>query len=82
VFVDGDGMVVSIDDWALFDYVDDFLTEGRSIEYEYMRETPPGFPTRFEMHFPSSVSREQIVSALAELDDEEVERICRLNHPL
>jgi hypothetical protein len=75
---DGSAAVV-IDDWELFDYVDDFLTE-RGLEYEYLTENEMAGRRIFTMHFPASVLAEQLSIVLSQLPRDEVQRIWRLSN--
>lgn len=78
-FEDGH-VVVTIDDHELFDYVDDYLTEERDIEYEYVTKHEDGSRRLFAMHFPTSVSFKRVTRAVEELPRHEIERIWRLNN--
>jgi len=81
VSTEGGRIVLTIDDWELFDYVGDFLAEQRDIEYEYMVESSDGSRRFFSMYFPTTVDPDSVSAALESLDAEEVERIWRVNNP-
>ena len=74
-----DGAAVIIDDWELFDYVDDYLAE-RGLEYDHLTEDEVEGRRVFTMHFAADVPAERVSTALAELPKAEIERIWRLNN--
>ncbi|MFQ5801993.1 MAG: hypothetical protein ACE5JQ_03735 [Candidatus Methylomirabilales bacterium] len=71
--------VVTIDDWELFDYVDDFLTE-HGIEYDYFTEADHEGRRNFTMHFSPNMPTERVSAILARISPEEVQRIWNLNN--
>jgi hypothetical protein len=72
-------VAVVIDDYELFDYVDDFLTE-RGLEYDHLSESEIAGRRIFTMHFPATVLTEQISTVLTQLPPDEIQRIWRLNN--
>ena len=73
-------VVAIIDDWELFDYIEDHLTEVFSLEHDYHTESKLDGRCYFTMHFAETISAEQVSGAIAQLPEGEVERIWRLNN--
>jgi len=73
------GVEVVIDDWELFDYVDDFITD-RGLEYDYFYEQERQGRRYFKMHFAEGVSASRVSEVLKEIPIDEVERIWALNN--
>lgn len=68
-----------IDDYELFDFVDDFVTDA-GLEYEYTSEEERRGRKHYLMHFALGVPVEQVSEMLDGLDDAEVQRIWSLNN--
>ena len=67
------------DDYELFDYIEDVLTE-RGLQSEFTRDEERDGGRVFIIHFRSDVSTESIAGILGEISSGAVERIWRLNH--
>jgi hypothetical protein len=78
---EGDHVTLTIDDYELFDYVEDCFTEQWSLEYSYMSEAQERGRNAFTMHFSPTISRDYVSRALDSLPAEEIERIWQLNNP-
>ncbi|RYG98199.1 MAG: hypothetical protein EON58_07835 [Alphaproteobacteria bacterium] len=72
--------IVVVDDYELFDFLDDFLGDVCDLPYESRttKERPGG--EIITMYFPLAVTREVIERNLLKLSPEEIERIYRLNN--
>lgn len=72
--------VVVVEDYELFDFVEDFLGDECDLSYEYRtsKERPGG--EIITMFFPLGVAPEIIEASLANLSPAEVERIYKLNN--
>lgn len=72
--------IVVVEDYELFDLIDDFLGEECDLLYESRttKERPGG--EIITMYFPLAVTREAIERNLLKLSPEEIERIYRLNN--
>jgi len=75
-------VTVTIDDWELFDVVEDLLVEDHNLDFEYYTEVELEGRKCFVMHFAESVSIERIERAIRSIPEAEVERIWRLNNEL
>jgi hypothetical protein len=73
-------VVLEIEDYELFDFIDDYLTDDCDILYEArtVRERPGG--EIITMYFSHSVSEREIERHLAKLAPEEIESIYKLNN--
>ena len=80
VYSEDGHIVVRIDDYELFDYVDDCFTEEWSLEYSHMSKSQDGGTSVYSMHFAPSVSRDYVSRAVASLPPDEIERIWQLNN--
>lgn len=75
-----DGLAaVVIDDWELFDYLDDFLSE-RGLDYDRLSEVQVAGRRIFTMHFAASVALDQVSAVLEKVPPSEIQRIWRLNN--
>jgi hypothetical protein len=75
-----DGLAaVVIDDWELFDYLDDFLSE-RGLDYERLSEVQVAGRRIFTMHFAASVAVDQVSAILEQVPPSEIQRIWCLNN--
>ncbi len=70
---------VEVDDWELFDWLDDILSQA-GYEYELLTERDVGGSTVFTMSFAESVSPRELREVLASVPEEEVERVWQLNN--
>jgi len=76
----GGHVCVTIDDYELMDFVDDFLTEERDLESECHTTSVVNGRTVYTLHFPETVTLDAVSQAIQELDPDEIERIWRLNN--
>jgi len=76
----GNRCVIVVEDYELFDFVEDFLGDEFNLAYEYRtsKERPGG--EIITMFFPLGVAPEIIEASLANLSPAEVERIYKLNN--
>lgn len=72
--------VIIVEDYELFDFVEDFLGDECDLSYEYRtsKERPGG--EIVTMFFPLGVAPEVIEASLSSLSPAEVERIYKLNN--
>ena len=72
--------VIVVEDYELFDFVEDFLGDECDLSYEYRtsKERPGG--EIITMFFPLGVAPEVIEASLSSLSSAEVERIYKLNN--
>ena len=78
--VDHEGLAaVQVDDWELFDWLDDILTEA-GYEYTHMTEGVVAGGKVFTMNFAVSVSRAELKEVLGRVPDEEWQRVWQLNN--
>ena len=77
---EGNRCVVVVEDYELFDFVEDFLCNEHDLSYEYRtsKERPGG--EIIAMFFPLGVSSGDIEVILSRLSPAEVERIYKLNN--
>ena len=77
---EGNRCVIVIEDYELFDFVEDFLCDECDLSYEYRtsKERPGG--EIITMFFPLGVAPEVIEASLSSLSPAEVERIYKLNN--
>ena len=77
---DEDRCVVVVEDYELFDFVEDFLGEECDLSYEYRtRKKRPGGEI-ITMYFPFGVTPAVVEASLSRLSAAEIERIYRLNN--
>lgn len=76
---EGDRCIVVVEDYELFDFVEDFLVEERDLSCEYLisKDRPGG--EIVTMFFPPGVTAELIEASVSSLSPSEVERIYKLN---
>ena len=73
--------IVSIEDYELFDYISDFLTEKCDVDYDYMTEERSSKnKTIYIMHFSKSYEISEIEKHISKLKTKEIERIYSLNN--
>ena len=77
---EGPRCIVVVEDYELFDFVEDFLGDECDLSYEYRtsKERPGG--EIITMFFPLGVTLEVIETSLSSLCPAEVERIYKLNN--
>lgn len=77
---DEDRCVVVVEDYELFDFVEDFLGEECDLSYEYRisRERPGG--EIITLYFPFGITPAVVEASLSRLSAAEIERIYRLNN--
>lgn len=77
---EGNRCIVVVEDYELFDFVEDFLGNECDLSYEYRtRKERPGGEV-ITMFFPLGVTPEVIEASLSSLSPAEVERIYKLNN--
>ncbi|MEM6290964.1 MAG: hypothetical protein AAGA54_06845 [Myxococcota bacterium] len=69
-----------VDDYELFDYLDDLLTE-RGLEYEFSSEQIYEGRKVYKMHFGECVAEAELAEVVERLPQQEIERISALNNP-
>ena len=69
-----------IEDYELFDFIDDFLSEKCDLSYEYRNSIDRVGGEIISMHFPISVSFKDVEESLMTLSSAEIEDIYRLNN--
>lgn len=67
------------DDYELFDFLDDYLTE-RGAELEYVSEEQRDGKTFYTMHFPAGTSVEWIQRLVREIPESEIEATWEVNN--
>ena len=75
-----DQVVLIIDDYELFDFIDDYLTEECEISYEWWSSTERVGGEIITMCFSKAITIEQLESALLKLSPEMIESIYSLNN--
>jgi hypothetical protein len=77
---EGTRCIVVVEDYELFDFVEDLLGDKCDLSYEYRssKERPGG--EIISMFFPLGVTPEVIEASLSGLSPAEVERIYKLNN--
>ncbi len=74
-------IIINIDNYEVFDYISDFLTEKCNVEYDYMSEEKASKnKTNYLMHFSKKYSATEIERHLSKLKEKEIERIYSLNN--
>ncbi len=71
---------VQVNDWELFDFIEDYLIEDCDIEYEYFSESKEEENTFYIMHFASKYKATKIESFLSKLNLKEIKEIYLLNN--
>ena len=72
VVTEWDGrLTLRIDDWELFDFIDDHLTDN-NLEYEYYAEEQVGGVFWYVLHFPSSVAPARLKRVLDLINPDEM----------
>ena len=71
-------ITIEINDHELFDFIEDYLIEKCSIEYDYMTQLHE--ERLYKMYFRVNCSFEQLKNAILNLDRNELERIYKLNN--
>lgn len=70
---------IAIDDWELFDFIEDHLTD-HDLEYDHFTEEEAGGIRQFVMHFLGNVNFVRLNEVMDLIDPEEVERIWKINN--
>jgi len=71
---------IHINDWELFDYVEDYFIENCGIEFEYFSESKKEEKTIYTMHFSNEYETTEIGQFLSRLDSEKIKEIFSLNN--
>ena len=75
-----DGHVtIRIDDYELFDFIDDHLTD-HDFEYDYYREETADCRRFFIMHFQVGVDPIRLREVMSSIDPQETQRIWGINN--
>ena len=77
---EGNRCIVVVEDYELFDFVEDFLGCECDLLYEYRTSKERLGGEIITMFFPLSVTPEDIKASLSSLSPAEVERIYKLNN--
>ena len=77
---EGNRCIVVVEDYELFDFVEDFLGCECDLLYEYRTSKERLGGEIITMFFPLSVTPEDIEASLSSLSPAEVERIYKLNN--
>ena len=72
--------VASVDDYELFDYLDDFFVEKEIIEEFITKEVNQHGTEIYSLHFKTGITPQFVLQQLAELPVAEIERIYALNN--
>lgn len=73
-------VTIDIDDWELFDFIDDYLTEQFDIAFNYMKECVKDDGSKvYRMYFEPNFTLEQIDKAINNIDNQEITSIRKLN---
>jgi len=73
-------LTVYVEDYELFDYISDYLTETCGIEYDFMSEEKSSNKITYLMHFSNNQHIIEIENHLCKLKTKEIERIYSLNN--
>ena len=73
-------LFVSVEDTELFDYVDDYLTEECSIEYEHVIPSENNGIPVYTMYFSKEINKIVIETVLNKLSTVEIEKIYNINN--
>jgi len=66
---------IDIDDWELFDYIDDYLSDEFDIQYENYQNLVKDKKTVYRMTIGNSYSFDGIKNLVLKLPTDEIERI-------
>ena len=80
VAMEADRVVVIVDDWELFDYVGDFLSETHSLDYDFMSQRTREGREHFVMHFLPGVPLERLREVIGQIPRDEINRIWAINN--
>lgn len=69
---------IQVDDYELFDFISDYLSEEYSMEFEYTSLIDK--LKKYSMFFPERYSFQRLKDAIQKLDKNEIEKIYRLNN--
>ena len=70
---------VKIDDWELFDFIEDHL-DAHDLEYDYLTEEKVGHRSIFIMHFRVGVDLGRLKDVIERIDPREIQRIWKINN--
>ena len=71
---------VQVNDWELFDFVEDYFIEDCDIEYEYFYESKEEDKIFYIMHFSREYKAAKIENFLSKLSLKEIREIYLLNN--
>ena len=72
--------VILVDDYKLFDYINDYLCEERELEFESYLANNNGTNKMYEMNFGTKYSVEKLEMEIEKIDRNEILRIYNLNN--
>lgn len=72
-------LTLIIDDWELFDFVDDYLVN-IDLNFEFYSEIKNKSGISYQMYFKPEIGTEKLKTAIAALDEKEIQRIWELNN--
>ena len=79
--IDAEGLVnIIIEDYELYDYIEDYINENCDVEYEYRSEVENSKGSAFVMHFSSKYGISEIEAYLLKLEPEYLEEIYSINN--
>lgn len=73
-------VVVSVEDYELFDFIDDYITEECDLDWQGKTVRKNAQGKVHTMHFDAKHSLTEVEGALLKLDPEEVEKIYAINN--
>ena len=69
-----------VDDYELFDYVEDLVIE-KGLEYEFISEEVRDGRQFYKMHFGEDVKKAHLTEVVEAIPEDEIHRIWKLNNP-
>ena len=72
--------IISMDDYELFDTIEDYLNEECDFNFEYVNIDEEN--KKYEINLEKNYSFEEVRDVILKLDKEEIERIYRVNNPV
>ena len=72
-------LTIRIDDWELFDFIDDHLTD-HDFDYNFLSEENVGDRRIFIIHLPDGSDANRLRAVIELIDPREIERIWAINN--
>jgi hypothetical protein len=72
--------IVVVEDYELFDFIEDYLADECDLMYEYRRQRERDGGEVITMYFPPAITSADIERSLLKLSPAEIERIYKLNN--